>query len=279
MHYAGKHVSFLTQHGKEALLGSLFTERLGCELIRAVGYDTDQLGTFTRDVNRRGTQLAAARFKAQKAIELSGSSIGLGSEGAFGADPVGGIMPWNTEVLVWVDTSLNIEIVGVAQGPGGGLQRLIADEAALIDFAADADFPTHALVLRPDGPNAHPIRKGLVDWLVLIETFKAMIAESTTGSVFVEVDLRAHVNPTRQQMILRAADNLIQKLASNCPECGIPGFWFKEVVAGLPCGLCRRPTRIPIAKIKICDACDFRDEEREAPEKTADPMRCDHCNP
>ncbi len=70
MHYAGKHVSFLTQHGKEALLGSLFTERLGCELIRAVGYDTDQLGTFTRDVNRRGTQLAAARFKAEKPLSF-----------------------------------------------------------------------------------------------------------------------------------------------------------------------------------------------------------------
>lgn len=279
MHYAGKNVSFLTQHGKETLLRPRFMERLGCELTRAVGYDTDQLGTFTRDIDRPGTQLAAARFKAQKAIELSGRSIGLGSEGAFGADPVGGIMPWNTEVLVWIDTRLNIEIVGVAQGPGGGLQRLIADEAALTEFAAHADFPAHAFVLRPDGPNANPIRKGIVDEAALIETFIAMRAQSTTGSVFVEVDLRAHFNPTRQQMILRAADNLIQKVESNCPECGVPGFWFKELVAGLPCGLCYRPTRIPIARVRICEACNFRDEEREVSGKTADPMRCDHCNP
>jgi hypothetical protein len=279
MYYAGQAISFLTQHGKERLLGPRFAEQLGCRLVRAIGYDTDQLGTFTRDIDRPGTQLAVARFKAQKATELMDCSIGLGSEGAFGADPVGGIMPWNTEVLVWIDKRLNIEIVGIAQGPGGGQQRLIADEAALIQFAEDVDFPAHALVLRPDGSAANPISKGIADWTVLIETFKVMIARSTTGAVFVEVDLRAHLNPTRQQMILRAADNLIQKVQSNCPECGIPGFWFKEVVAGLPCGLCHRPTRIPLARVKLCEVCHFKEEEREASGKTADPMRCDHCNP
>jgi hypothetical protein len=128
--YSGQRIAFLTQHGKEALLGPLFSEKLACTLVRATGFDTDQLGTFTRDVPRPGTQLAAARFKANKGMELTGLSIGIGSEGAFGADPVGGIMPWNTEVIVWVDATLGIEILGIAQGPSGGLQRFVNSSSA-----------------------------------------------------------------------------------------------------------------------------------------------------
>lgn len=130
MKYSGQRIAFLTQHGKEALLGPLFSEKLACTLVRATGFDTDQLGTFTRDVPRPGTQLAAARFKANKGMELTGLSIGIGSEGAFGADPVGGIMPWNTEVIVWVDATLGIEILGIAQGPSGGLQRFVNSSSA-----------------------------------------------------------------------------------------------------------------------------------------------------
>jgi len=128
--YSRQAIAFLTQHGKEALLGPLFSEKLDCTLLYATGFDTDQLGTLTRDVRRPGTQLAAARFKANKGMELTGLSIGIGSEGAFGADPIGGIMPWNTEVIVWVDATLGIEILGIAQGPGGGLQRFINSSSA-----------------------------------------------------------------------------------------------------------------------------------------------------
>jgi hypothetical protein len=135
--YSGQAIAFLTQHGKEALLGPLFSEKLACTLVRATGFDTDQLGTFTRDVPRPGTQLAAARFKANKGMELTGLSIGIGSEGAFGADPVGGIMPWNTEVIVWVDATLGIEILGIAQGPSGGLQRFVNSSSAVSPAASN----------------------------------------------------------------------------------------------------------------------------------------------
>ena len=137
MKYSGQRIAFLTQHGKEALLGPLFSEKLACTLVRATGFDTDQLGTFTRDVPRPGTQLAAARFKANKGMELTGLSIGIGSEGAFGADPVGGIMPWNTEVIVWVDATLGIEILGIAQGPSGGLQRFVNSSSAVSPAASN----------------------------------------------------------------------------------------------------------------------------------------------
>ena len=38
--------------------------------------------------------LEAARKKAL---------IGIASEGSFGMDPFGGFIPWNTEVVAWID--------------------------------------------------------------------------------------------------------------------------------------------------------------------------------
>jgi hypothetical protein len=277
--YSGQAIAFLTQHRKEALLGPLFSEKLACTLVRATGFDTDQLGTFTRDVPRPGTQLAAARFKANKGMELTGLSMGIGSEGAFGADPVGGIMPWNTEVIVWVDATLGVEIVGIAQGPGGGLQRFIHTEDELHQFAVDANFPSHGLVLRPDREDDPRIHKGFADWPALLAGFNELLAQSATARVFAEVDQRAHMNPSRQRMIVQAAEDLIAKIASTCPSCDTPGFWLKERVSGLPCGLCHQPTRLPLAFIWRCDVCTHADERREPPEKTADPSRCDYCNP
>ncbi len=279
MRFSGRKVSFLTQHGKDTLLSSLFDEKLGCEIVRADGFDTDQLGTFTRDINRPGSQLAAARIKAKKAIELTGHEFGLGSEGAFGADPVGGILPWNTEVLVWLERDSGLEVIGVAQGPGGGLHRNIKNLDELRDFAKLADFPNHGLVIMPNEQALSPIFKGIQDWTELEKAFFAAIDFAKLDQVFVEVDLRAHMNPTRQKMIFQAAEDLIKKLSSYCPECKASGYWKKERVSGLPCYSCSRPTRLPIANIWRCDACGFSERKEQLTVDRADPSKCDYCNP
>ena len=49
-------------------------------------------------------------------MELTGLSLGLASEGSFGLDPFSGMFPCNVELLVRLDDSLGIEVVGVAQG-------------------------------------------------------------------------------------------------------------------------------------------------------------------
>jgi len=58
--YRGKRFSLLTQHGKEQIMAPLFAESFGAELELATGFDTDSLGTFTRDIARHGDQLEAA---------------------------------------------------------------------------------------------------------------------------------------------------------------------------------------------------------------------------
>lgn len=91
--YQGRQVAFLTQHGKQNLIRTPLEGALGCQLVHTDGYDTDQLGTFTRDVARPGSQLAAARRKANIGMELTGAHVGIASEGAFGPDPFAGLIP------------------------------------------------------------------------------------------------------------------------------------------------------------------------------------------
>ena len=105
--YAESRVALLTQHGKEGVIASVLDTALGCRVERVTGYDTDLLGTFTRDIPRAGMQ-------------LSGLSLGLASEGSFGADPFAGMFPWNVEFLIFINDERGLELVGVAQGAANG---------------------------------------------------------------------------------------------------------------------------------------------------------------
>lgn len=76
--YAGRRIALLTQHGKEGAIASALDPALGCRVERVDGYDTDQLGTFTRDIPRAGIQIEAARKKVRIGMELSGLPAGSG---------------------------------------------------------------------------------------------------------------------------------------------------------------------------------------------------------
>ncbi len=70
---AGQTIVLLTRHGKERVMAPTLESALGCRIEVVDGFDTDQLGTFTREIPRAGTQLEAARRKARIGMELSGS--------------------------------------------------------------------------------------------------------------------------------------------------------------------------------------------------------------
>ena len=97
--YQGQMIALLTQHGKEKVIAPVLEPALGCQVVRVEGFDTDSLGTFIRDMARVGSQLDAARRKAQVGMELSGCPVGLASEGSFGPDPFTGMFSWNIELL------------------------------------------------------------------------------------------------------------------------------------------------------------------------------------
>ncbi len=277
--YEGCPVAFLTQHGKQDLVRGPLETALGCQLVHTDGYDTDQLGTFTRELTRAGSQLDAARKKAAIGMALTGASLGMASEGAFGPDPYGAFMPWNTEVVLWLDRKSGLEVTGFAHGPAQSLHRMVTSLPELERFAKEAGFPAHQLVLRPDHPEHPAMHKGLRDHETLVKAFHLAQAQSANGGVFVENDLRAFANPTRQKTILQATENLILKLLSACPTCASPGYWLNQQIPGLPCRRCGQLTRLPKAEIWRCKQCRHEEQRTLNNPAWADPARCDFCNP
>lgn len=277
--YAGAEFALLTQHGKQRVIAPVLEGALGCRVHHVDGYDTDRLGTFTRDVPRLGTQLEAARKKARIAMELVGLPFGLGSEGAFVPDPFIGMAPWNVEVIVFIDALRNLEVAGIAQDRGNFRHLLTHEWPALEAFAHEAGFPDQQLVVRPCDERDRRIRKGIHAWPELEAALAWAATEAENGLAFVETDNRAHANPTRMANIGLAAADLAARLASLCPACGMPGYWQVDRVAGLPCAGCGAPTRETRAWVHGCLKCAHRETHPLSRTRHADPGRCDICNP
>lgn len=276
--YNNKAVAFLTQHGKAPWVEPILTPGLGCRIQLTQGYDTDLLGTFSGDIIRPDSQLGTARMKARIGMQLTGLPLGMASEGAFVADPFGGLMPWNVEVLLWVDDENHIEVVGMAQGPTRSLHRAVRCLPDLESFAIEAGFPEHHLMLRPQSESDPRVRKGLNDWETLRRVFTDCQRESSNSQVYAENDHRAFCHPTRQRMIQRATVDLLTKLQSACPACSLPGFSIIGHQPGLPCRMCGHPTKLARAYTWHCKACQHRQESMVAATH-AEPARCDACNP
>lgn len=277
--YRGACIALLTQHGKEQVLAPLFVSELGARLEVARGFDTDTLGTFTREVAREGTQIEAARRKAEIAIDRTGAKVGLGSEGAFVPGPFG-LGSWNIEVLVLVDRVRGIEVIGRAGAAGRHLHGTVASRGQLHEFAARAGFPEHGLVLRPNDERDPRFVKGIRTPEALDAAFDEVRRAADGGAVFVESELRAHLNPTRMATIAAAGRDLVARLGSACPACGLPGFGAVGQVPGLPCRDCGAPTRHPLAEEFGCVRCEHREERAPADGPAdADPAVCDYCNP
>lgn len=277
--YRGQTAALLTQHGKEQIIAPLFATALGCRIERVDSYDTDQLGTFTRDIPRAGSQIEAARTKARLGMQLAGLGLGLASEGAFGSDPMSGMFSWNVELLLWIDDDLQLEVVGRAQGAANSAHTHASEFSAAETFARQWNFPEHHLVLRPQGQDDPRVRKGISDWAQFEADFAWALEHASNGQVFLEIDVRAHTNPTRQAIIRLAAEDLLARLCSLCPACRAPGFWIVERVAGLPCEACGAPTQEARADVLGCLKCPHRETRERVGRYSADPSLCDHCNP
>jgi hypothetical protein len=165
--YRNQHVALLTQHGKEGVISPVLAKLLGCHVEKVEGFDTDLLGTFSRDMAREGSQLDAARKKARIGMDLSGHYIGVASEGSFGTDPFTGMLPWNSELLIWIDDRLGIEIVTTSASKTNFSHRLVDSWEEAEDFARSVGFPEHRLVVRPADKKHSEFRKGLADWVSL----------------------------------------------------------------------------------------------------------------
>ena len=277
--YAKLKGSLLTQHGKETVICPELLKTNELEVFHVNNYDTDKLGTFTREIPRFGSQLDAARKKARVGMELSGTQIGVASEGAFSNDPFTGLLPWNYELVLLIDDTRNIEITGFSGSPAVSASKKASNWNEVEIFLPTSLFPSHQLVIRPDDEYHPECIKGINNMDTLKEAYAWAMQKSSKKHIFIENDLRAHTNPTRMSNILKATQDLARKMNSLCPECDSPGFWITDVKKGLPCSQCKAPTDLPISRLWSCVNCKHTREDKVKDPLHADPSKCNFCNP
>jgi hypothetical protein len=279
--YYDKKASLLTKHGKEKIISKVLKDSVGLEVLHTDAYDTDLFGTFTGEIDRHGNQLEAAIAKARKGMEIGNTKIGIASEGLFTTDPYAGMFPWNNEIVILIDDERGIQIIGSASNTAQSYSACIQDIDNLDDLdehLTKANFPSHGLVIRPDIQHHPEFLKGIDSYQALQQALIWAKNKSATGQVFIENDLRAFLNPTRMQTIRSASMNLVEKLNSCCPNCGIPGFWLTKVIFGLPCELCQNETKELKFEVWQCHQCLYQ-KNISNDKKYAEPCKCDFCNP
>ena len=270
-----------TMHQKEQVIAPLLAEHLGVQVIVPQGLNTDEFGTFTRDVQRSGSQLDAAKLKAEKAVTFTGADLALASEGSFGAHPALPFLPYNREIVVLIDRIHDLEIVGEAASTETNYShQLVRSLEEALAFAQKIGFPSHGLVAMSEAQptQASHLVKGITDEAHLTETVTWLLKK--IGQVHLETDMRAMHNPTRMQVIAQATRDLIQQIHHCCPQCGAPGFTLVERQPGLPCALCGSPTELTLAVTHRCKKCNFSDVTYFVNgQEFADPGQCSYCNP
>jgi len=153
------------------------------------------------------------------------------------------------------------------------------DEAA--DFLRRVEFPSHAVIVRPNQwDDKRVIFKAIGAQGDLKTAFCKSRKQSADGKVWIETDMRAHVNPSRMKVISLLAEQLARRLATPCPSCESPGWGRVGVEDGLPCEYCEQPTDMVAFEKYGCTRCDHAQKlPRSDGLKEAPPMHCGWCNP
>lgn len=268
-----------TKHNKERVIAPIFEAEFGMTSFVSDALDTDDLGTFSGEIERKEDALTTLRNKCILGTALTQSDLVVASEGSFGAHPSLFFGHANQELVMLKDFKNDLEIVAkeISLETNFNGQKIL-NETDLITFAQNVNFPSHALILKDAEVHFSKVIKGIQTEEILLATFHELLQKN--GSVYVETDMRALYNPTRMKVIEKATWQLVKKLKSLCPSCQTPGFDLVDAVSGLPCALCKSPTHSTLYHVYQCKKCDYS-TNKMYPRGVfqEDPTYCDTCNP
>jgi hypothetical protein len=211
----GQRAVIATMHGKERVIGPLLAHSLGLSVEVPSRFDTDRFGTFTREIERVGSQLDAARAKIAAAFELVPEArVAIASEGSFGPDPSIPFVALGRELVLLVDRETKLELAGYDSDLKTNFAHTVVHAPVYaLTFAARVGFPGHALIVmgcRGEEPSPNSLlKKGIVTPNDLEKAVEAAI--TICGAAFLETDMRAQFNPTRMAAIERATVDLDRK--------------------------------------------------------------------
>jgi hypothetical protein len=277
--FKGRRLVIATKHKKESVIAPLLEEHLGVQCFVPKDFDTDELGTFSGEIERKDGPIATARKKCLQAMEITNCDLGIASEGSFGPHPTIFMAHADDEFLLFIDKKNNLEIIVRELSLDTNFNAAtISSFQNLVDLVKNVGFPEHAVILKITDKEVTSVVKGIQSWELLEESFHTLSASNS--QVAAETDMRALYNPTRMKVIEKAAQKLVEKIKNRCPECHTPGFGVVNTKSGLPCEWCGLPTNSTKSHIYQCQKCNFELEKLfPNDKKTEDPMYCDRCNP
>jgi len=272
--FDGRAIAIATKHGKEAVIAPRLSEALGLRCVNSDQLDTDTLGTFSGEVERRLNPLETARLKCSLAMEITGTELAIASEGSFGAHPSIPFIPAHEELLVLIDK----KCVGICRQEAGDKDQLQSNSPSVIRRVGWI-FDTSTIPLachhhQKSADDPTDCVKGVHDEKALRETIHRFMQRY--GQCSLETDMRAMHNPTRMIVIDALTLELVQQIQSACPVCNTPGFRLTDIQRGLLCSNCGLPTRSVKSEVYRCQYCQHT--EQRAPShglKMEDPMYCD----
>lgn len=277
---AGRTAVLATMHGKDKAVAPVLKERLAIDIIVPRDLDTDQLGTFSGEIERPGSMDEILIRKARLGLTFTGRDLAIASEGSYGPHPYLPFVGAGLEKMVLLDTQAGLCV-----------QEQIFEHSPCyhhLDIAAGTDiepflkriaFPAHAVIVKAlEHTRTRLVAKGIQDRLSLEQAIRLALIQAPQARL--ETDMRAHLNPTRMATIGRLAMRLAERLGCQCPDCGAPGWGIVGVEKGLPCSWCGQPSTLMMAEIWGCAACTHR-ENRPRPDGVTetDPANCAVCNP
>lgn len=277
--FENRRLVIATMHKKEGVIAPILEKELEVNCFVNHSLNTDSLGTFTGEVERQLDPVSTAREKCLQAMIMNNCDLGVASEGSFGPHPSMFFVNADDEFLIFIDKKHKLEIIVRELSTETNFNgKQIKTENELLYFAKSIGFPAHGLILRKSKDDISEIYKGITNLTILKATYKHL--NNNYHSVYAETDMRAMYNPTRLNVIKRAAEKLVEKIKSLCPECQTPGFGITVAKKGLKCRLCGSLTNSTLSYIYQCQHCNFKKEDMYPNKKiNEDPMYCDYCNP
>ena len=279
--FAGRTLYIATMHGKEQVIVPLVTEAFWCSCALVEWIDTDQFGTFTREVKRPWDMLFTARAKIRCAMEKTGADLVIASEWSFGPYRAFPLVQANYELTVLYDRIHDREILGHYETVETNLNATYVssvDEA--LAFAESIWFPEHGIIVRRRKEKSRWLYKEIPTKDALIDCCKKLFKRPLTSKIYLETDMRAHKNPTRLRAIAGSTKNLIEAASCLCPECQRPWFVVTGYEGNRICVGCWRKTEFPTHQLKQCQWCHFVEREVLVFEKPyIEPSECSICNP
>ena len=170
--FQGRNLLIATKHEKEKVIAPILEKELGVKCFVSSDLDTDKLGTFTGEIERKDDPITTARNKCLMAKYSTNCDLAIASEGSFGSHPTIFIAAADDEFLLFIDKKNNIEIsareLSLETNFNGSE---IKTKEELQEFASNSNFPSHALILRKSKDDLEGIVKGIIDEKLLNDSF------------------------------------------------------------------------------------------------------------